>query len=219
MPGLDRADVTAVARRVVVIVRIFILIVVVVVTGLIVLGAFVSRDDEPATTPNVAPGEIPALPAPPPPASEADSRTQTAGLQPRSLMTPGNVSRAMRQLATSGLGRLRTLRIAPARIDVQLVTRAGRLRSVQITTGGRQRTLSLSPPGFGGPATIKFGDVNSAAPARMARGAAQRLKRPVSRVDYVALVGTGSQATWTVVMRGGGQFVGDARGRITRRVG
>jgi len=59
----------------------------------------------------------------------------------------------------------------------------------------------------------------AAAPARLARGAAERAKRPVSQVDYVALVGVAPQATWTVVMRGGGQFAGDARGRITRRIG
>jgi hypothetical protein len=198
-------------------VRIVVAIAVALIVALVALGIAVG-DDEPTTTREPAPRAIPAKPAPPPASAQRSSRPPT-GLQPRSLLTRGNVARAMRRLATSGLGRLRSLRIAAERIDVQLLTREGRLRSVQVTAGGRPRTISLSATGFGGLPALRFADIDAGAPARMARGAAGRTRRPVSRVDYVAYANAGPQAVWTVVMRGGGQFIGDARGHITRRVG
>ena len=215
--NLDPAHVAAMVRRVFRIVRISVTIAIVVAIGLVVLGVAVSEDEEP-TSGQFAPERIPALPAPPPPSRERPSAAPV-GLQARSLMTRRNVASAMRGLATSGLGRLRTLRVAPARIDVTLLTRGGKLRVVQVTPDGRRRTLSLSGAGFGGLPALKFADVSTSAPERMARAAAERLKRPVSRVDYVALVGAGPQAMWTVLFRGGGQFTGDSRGRITRRIG
>jgi hypothetical protein len=224
MPGLDQltaaglepVHVVAVVRRVLRIARIVVSVVVALIVVLVALGIAVG-DDKP-TTRESAPRAIPAKPAPPPASAQRSSRPPT-GLQPRSLLTRGNVSRAMRRLATSGLGRLRSLRIAAERIDVQLLTREGRLRSVQVTAGGGRRTISLSGTGFGALPTLRFADIDAGAPARMARGAAGRTRRPVSRVDYVAYANAGPQAVWTVVMRGGGQFIGDARGHITRRVG
>jgi hypothetical protein len=141
------------------------------------------------------------------------------GLAKGSLLLRRNLAPALRRMRTSGMGRLRSLAIRPERIDAQLLTKDGRLRSVQQGVDGRLRELSTSGGGFAGVPTIPFTRANSAAPARLARSAAGRLKRPASRVDYVVLVNSGPTAVWTVVMKGGGQFLGDARGRITRRIG
>jgi hypothetical protein len=102
---------------------------------------------------------------------------------------------------------------------VQLLTKDGRLRSVQYRYDGELRRLSLSGGGFGGSQTIPFSRANSAAPQRLVRSAAGRLEKPSTSVDYVVLVNAGPSAVWTVVMQGGAQFLGDARGRITRRLG
>ncbi len=140
------------------------------------------------------------------------------GLGSRSLLVRRNLAPALKRLRTSGLGRLRTLRIAPERIDVQLLTRGGRLRSVQLRYDGELRKFGSSGPGFGSLPTLSFAQIDAGAPARLARGAAGRMKKPVSQVDYVVRIETTPQTAWSVVMRGGGQFVGDARGRITRRI-
>lgn len=141
------------------------------------------------------------------------------GLQPRSMLLRANLAPALRRLRTGGLGQLQTLRIAPERVDATLLTRAGKLRFVQVRSDGRLRRLSLSGGGFDRIPTIPFAEVDAAAPARLARSAAGRSKRPVSQVDYVVRLNAGTDATWSVVMRRGGQFVGDARGIIIRRIG
>ena len=141
------------------------------------------------------------------------------GLGTGSLLQRRNLQRVLRRLRGSELGRLRTLRIAPERVDAQLLTKGGKLRSVQVRHDGKLQDFGANGGGFGSLPTVSFASVNSAAPSRLARSAAGRVKRPVSRVDYVVLLNSGGSSVWTVVMKGGGQFLSDARGRITRRIG
>ena len=141
------------------------------------------------------------------------------GLGSQSLLVRRNLAPALRQLATSGLGRLKSMSIRPERIDAQLLTKGGRLRSVQLRYDGELRRLSLSGPGFGALDTVPFARLDPAAPARMARSAAGRLKRPVSQVDYVVPLTSGPQVAWSVFMRDGKAFLGDARGRSVRPIG
>jgi hypothetical protein len=154
-----------------------------------------------------------------PPSGTGGGGAEPVGLAKNSLLLRRNLAPALRRMRTSGLGRLKSLSIRPQRLDAQLLTKDGRLRSVQQRFDGKLSEVSISGGGFGALKTIAFSRANSAAPSRLARSAARRMKRPVSRVDYVVLVDSGPQAVWTVVMQGGGQFLGDARGRITRRIG
>jgi hypothetical protein len=170
------------------------------------------RSSEPA---DVRPSPLAQVPA----EAVPENAPVPVGLGSRSLLVRRNLAPALKRLRTSGLGRLRTLRIAPERIDVQLLTRGGRLRSVQLRYDGELRKFGSSGPGFGSLPTLSFAQIDAAAPARLARGAAGRMKKPVSQVDYVVRIDTTPQTAWSVVMRSGGQFVGDGRGHITRRIG
>ena len=176
-----------------------------------------------APTPAVPTPAEPDAPRPATPSEETPSpgaeATPPRGLAPRSMLLRRNLAPALARMRNEGLGRLRTLRVAPERVDAQLLTRGGRLRSVQARFDGEFRVLSTSGPGFGRLDTVPFATVNTAAPSRLARSAAGRLRRPVGQVDYaVLLAGLGPLADWSVIMRGGAQFLGDARGRIARRV-
>ncbi len=218
--GVDPAHVAAIVRRVMRVVRIGVTIAILVVVGLVVLGVAVSGDDEPATSTEFAPEKVPALPAAPPPGPPSRARASRPWACSRARCCCAATSRrrcgGWRRAAS---GSCASCGSRPSASNLQLVTREGKLRNAQVRPGGETQTLSLSGSGFAGLPTMRFADVNAGAPARLARGAAERSKRPVSQVEYVALLGVGPRATWTVVMRNGGQFVGDARGRITRRVG
>ena len=124
---------------------------------------------------------------------------------------------AIASLRGSGLGRLRTLRLAPERIDAQLVTADGRLRSVQVVPGGKRSNLSTSAPGFPTTATMSLGAINRGAPQRLARSAARRAGRPVSAIDYLVLVDIVGTASWVVYLKDGRSYLADAAGRIQRR--
>jgi hypothetical protein len=169
---------------------------------------------EPSRAVSPPPAGRPSTPPPPPSAHPP----APSGLNATSLLTRGNLAPALRRLATSGLGRLRLLSIRPERIDAQLLTRGGRLRSVQLLPDGKLSDFGTGGPGFGYLDTTAFARVRPAAPARLVRGAAERLHRPTSAVDYVVLLKLGSALTWSVFMRDGKHFVADASGRITRRV-
>ena len=151
--------------------------------------------------------------------TRAAGGTEPRGLAPGSLLVRRNLAPALRRLATSGLGRLKSMSIRPERIDAQLLTQGGRLRSVQLRHDGELRKLSLSGAGFAGLDTIAFSRLDPAAPSRLARSAAGRLKRPVSQVDYVVPIVVSGQLSWSVFMRDGRSFLGSAGGRITRRIG
>jgi hypothetical protein len=159
-------------------------------------------------------GEVSQTPAP------RIARIEPAphGLDSRSLLLRRNLVPALQRLRASGLGQLRTLRIAPQRIDATLLARDDRLRAVRLRFDGRLSGLGSSGAGAGRLVTIPFSRIDATAPSHLVRDAARRVGRPVTEVGFVFLRSAGSSQSWTVVMRGGGRFVADAHGRITRRV-
>jgi hypothetical protein len=108
--------------------------------------------------------------------------------------------------------------IRPQRIDVQLLTTTGRLRSVQLPWDGRLADGGTSGGGFSHLDTIAFASIDSAAPGRLARGAAERSHEPVTGVDYVVLISFAGKPLWSAFMKSGRQFLADRHGHITRTV-
>ena len=74
------------------------------------------------------------------PATPAKPAVPPKGVAGRSLVRKANFAAALAKLRGSEL-RLTHLRLAPERIDAQLLTRAGTLRSVQVQPGGSIRQL------------------------------------------------------------------------------
>jgi hypothetical protein len=153
------------------------------------------------------------------PEIEAGKRVKPAkppvGLQAKSLVRRANFARAMRKLRAAGLGSPSSLRVAPERINAQLITKAGRLRNVQVNFDGKLDRQGSATPGFKFVRTVPFAQINTAAPERLARAAARRLGTKASRLDYVSLLtGTG----WGAYFKNGRIGVGDARGGFVRRI-
>jgi hypothetical protein len=142
------------------------------------------------------------------------------GLSSSSMLTRRNFGRAMDRLSTSGLGRLRTLTIRPERIDAQLLTRGGGLRSVQIKSGDPKidQFGSAGGGGFSHLETVLFSKIDASAPARLARSATGRLQKPVGQIDYVVLTRILNQTMWLGYTKSGKAFQANAHGRITRRI-
>ncbi|MDP2712160.1 MAG: hypothetical protein Q8O56_13165 [Solirubrobacteraceae bacterium] len=145
-------------------------------------------------------------PAPPPP----------RGLGRASLLRPYAFGRAITRLRSGGHGRLVNLRVAPERINATLL-KDGDLRFVQITPGGDARVLATSGGSRAFP-TMALNEISAGAPSRLTRAAAARLEQPPSRVSYLVYSRILDTARWSVHFTGGEIFMGDARGRITRRI-
>lgn len=156
------------------------------------------------TVPTTVPS--PAAPAAPP-----------VGFGRRSLLLRANFATALRRLRQEG-ARLRSLRVAPDRIDASLLTRDGRMKQVQITSRGEVRRFGTSGPSFSTTGTFPLAGLERAAPFRLARSAAGRAKRAPSAVDYLVAIDVGDGQGWTVILKGGGQYLADHAGRITRRI-
>ena len=141
------------------------------------------------------------------------------GLSSNSMLTRRNFSRAMTRLRTSGLGRMRTMSVRPERIDAQLLTKGGSLRSVQIKYDDPEiNDFGAGGGGFSHLETIPFARIDNGAPARLARSAAGRAQKPVSQVDYVVLLSFAGKPIWSGFMKGGRQYLANAHGRITRSI-
>lgn len=168
--------------------------------GLFALGGDAVRDAPEVGVPAEVPDRVPV------------------GLQRGSLLRPADFAAAMRRLREERLGRLTLVRVAPERIDARLLTRGGRLRSVQVRHDGELRAFAASGGGFGFVDTFAFSSVDAAVPERLTRAAAKRLGRPVTRLDYLVVTATGGDIRWGAYFKGGQYFLADARGRIIRRV-
>ncbi|HYI17162.1 MAG TPA: hypothetical protein VD836_00560, partial [Solirubrobacteraceae bacterium] len=138
------------------------------------------------------------------------------GVAGRSLVRKANFAAALAKLRGSEL-RLTHLRLAPERIDAQLLTRAGSLRSVQVQPGGSIRQLGPdSGEGFDQTRTISFARLNAGAPQRLARRGAAKLGVPVSTLQYLVPTYFSGAITWAAYFKRGRYVLGDAAGRYQR---
>ena len=155
--------------------------------------------------------EVPAV-------TQRPTAPEPTGLGARSLLRPAAFERALADLRGREIGRLQSLRLAPERIDASLLTPRGTLVSVQLRPGAELRRFSESGDGFGGLDTIPYAKLDPRAPQRLVRAAAERLGRPVSRIDYLVPTLTSGELTWGAYFKGGAIFLANARGKITRRI-
>jgi len=158
--------------------------------------------------------EIPSVAIPTPEAPEV----APTGLGAGSLLRPAAFERALSDLRGRRIGRIQNLRLAPERIDVSLLTRRGTLVTAQIRAGGELRRFGESGAGFGAIGTIPYTRIDTGAPRRLVRAAAERLGRPATRIDYLVATYTSGEVSWGAYFKGGAIFLGDARGRLTRRI-
>lgn len=145
------------------------------------------------------------------------ARPAPKGLATGSLVRPAAFEAALRSLRAAELGRLTSLRVAPERIDAQLLTSGGRLRSVQLRPGEKLDTLGpASGPGFDTTPTIPFARLDPTAPARLARRGAAKLRQRTTDLQYLVPTRSGATVTWGAYFLRGRYVLGDAAGRYER---
>jgi hypothetical protein len=150
------------------------------------------------------------------PGTPAKPAVAPKGVAGRSLVRKANFAAALAKLRSSEL-RLTNLRLAPERIDVQLLTRGGRLRSQQVQPGGAiKRFGSDSGPGFDQSRTIPFARLKPGAPQRLARSGAAKLGVRVSTLQYLVPTLFSGRITWAAYFKRGRYVLGDAAGRYQR---
>lgn len=224
IPEDPSADVLATVRTVGRVVRLAAVLVVfgVVVSTIVSIGGKVSDgvDEARRAITGFDGTTFPAIPVPEAGAPGSDG-SPPAGFGARSLLLEPNFARALTILRREG-PRLRSLRVAPDRLDASIVTASGRMKQVQVTWEHRLRRFGEAIPGFSQAGTFAINSVERGAPFRLARSAAGRAQKAASSIDYLVALGTGADGApgWTIfVKEGGGQYIADAQGNITRKIG
>jgi hypothetical protein len=177
---------------------------VILVLGVIVAGIGLAANSVVDEGRDLIDRAIPELPDPEPDAAPP------LGLEADSLIRADNFAAAMVALGDSGLGRPTHLRIAPERIDAQLL-QGNTLHVVQITPDGELRDFGSSQ-GTGRPIPLKA--IDPAAPERLVRRAATR-KSPPRNINYL-VISPGPPPTIGAYFKTGRIVIGDAHGRPQR---
>ena len=150
-----------------------------------------------------------------PPAAPGEPPAPDPVVDRGSLFDRPLLARAVKALRVAELGRPISLRVAAERIDAQLITSKGLLRTVQIGLDGEPRELNATQAG---PVpSMPWSAVDPAAPHRLIRAATEREKRSAADVDYLVLIGL-DKPTWGLFFKGGTHYQGNAAGKLTRRV-
>ena len=153
-----------------------------------------------------------------PKGEDEPDRTPPVGLQRESLVLRGNLVPALRRLeARSGDGRVRLLRIAPDRIDAQVITAEGRMRNIQHRFTGETQVLSdTALPGAATRGTFAWSAVEPSAPRRIVERALRgKSKR---ELEYLVLLDAAG-LRWSAHLSGGDAFTARPDGRGVRRIG
>ncbi|HET8952817.1 MAG TPA: hypothetical protein VFN44_20005, partial [Solirubrobacteraceae bacterium] len=140
------------------------------------------------------------------------------GLAPGSLLRPSAFERAMAEVRSHDIGQIQSLRVSPEDILPTLLTPKGTLVVVQITHDGEFRRFSESGAGFGHLETIPYDRIDPLVPQRLTRAAAERLGKPVSKIDYVLPNISQGEVTWGAYFKDGEIFMANAHGRKLRRI-
>ena len=186
---------------------------VILVLGIIVAGVGLAANsvvDEGKDLIDTIDTSIPELPDVDVDVDAAPDAPPPVGLEPDSLIREDNFAAALKTLAGSGLGRPTALRIAPERIDTQLLE-GNTLHIVQITPDGELHEFGSSD-GTGRP--IAFKAIDPAAPERLVRRAATA-KAPPRNINYL-VVSPGPPQTVGAYFKNGRIVIGDAHGRPER---
>jgi hypothetical protein len=150
---------------------------------------------------------VPDIPDAPPPAP--------TGIRGESLVARGNFAGALDRMG--GMGGATLIRLAPERIDAQLV-RGSRQRSAQVTFAG-EVTRGPATGGGAGVATIPLAAIDRGAPARLVRGAAARYRVRPAGINYLVMMPwPGEGHRWIAYFKNGVYVQGDSRGRVVRRI-
>jgi hypothetical protein len=136
--------------------------------------------------------------------------------RPVSLLAPSALRAAAAVLQDELPGRLRTLRVEPARIDVQIV-QGERMRVGRLEAGADTARVVTTVPVSHAFSTFAYDDIDPEAPRRLIRAGARRLGRATGDVRYVfALEAFADELQWLAYWRDGGFATGDAGGTLLR---
>ena len=188
-------------------------VVVLIVAGIVALVVVGLGGKDGTATVGSAPAITPQAPA----ATQQATGGDVTPPKPASLLRARVLADALARL--HGRGALRLLRVAPDRVDAQLVTRSGGLRNVQVTNTGQVRDFGTGGSGVAGLPTVPFAQVDASAPARLVRTAVARSGRSPSRVDYLVLLMLGTGQSWNLYFKPDGlHFAADRHGSsVVRR--
>jgi hypothetical protein len=137
------------------------------------------------------------------------------GIAGASLIAPRNLESALERIR--GMGGATLIRLAPERLDAQLV-RGARQRSVQVTFEG---SVSRGPatPGGSGLAKVPLSAIDPGAPVRLVRGSAARYRVRPRGINYLVLMPfPGEGHRWIAYFKNGVYVQGDRNGRVVRRI-
>lgn len=186
------------------------------VAGLIAAGGVAELVDTAGETFTRELAPAPALPVP----QEADRKQadRKAPRAVRSMLERGALAAGLRRVEAEAPGRLRTVRVEAARVDVH-VQRPGKLRLVQLRAGAEAPTTVDAPAsGLPDDGLFSYDDVRPGAVERLLKASNRRLERRTAQVGYLVLNDFGGQLLWGVYYRDGAIAQGDARGRFLRRI-
>jgi hypothetical protein len=146
----------------------------------------------------------------PPSATSSKPATLPTGLARGSLLRPAAMRTAVARL--NQLGRLNDLRVAPDRINAQLV-RGATLRITQVSSDGTVTRNDVDGAGAS-LSTFPWSYVNALAPTRMVRATGRR----PSTVDYLVLIEFAGRPSWNLYFKDGTHYSAGADGRHPQRL-
>jgi hypothetical protein len=141
-----------------------------------------------------------------------------SGLSGASLVSRAGFGKALARIEGARMGRIGFLRLAPERLDAQLV-KGSRQRSAQLDFEGQ---LTRGPAARGGASvdTVAFASIDRSAPARLVRRSAARFPVREKGIDYLVLMPyAGEGHRWIAYFKNGIYVQGDRNGRVVRRIG
>ncbi len=174
--------------------------VVVLVSGTVIQTAGDAIDDFEGAVRDATVNVVPTPAAPPP-----------TGVEDGSLLRPAALKAALGKLPA---GSIVSLRVAPERIDAQVIV-DGQMHIAQVTSSGDVSDVA-TPARIPGQRKLR---VDAAAPLRIARTAARRAGRDPSAIDYLVLMNLSGKREWQLFFDDGLHFSASANGRKVRRIG
>jgi hypothetical protein len=128
------------------------------------------------------------------------------GVESGSLLRAADLKSALAKLPSR---QITSLRVAPERIDAQVIVK-GKMHVVQVRSDGTVSDVATPVRG-----SVKRLRVNAAAPSRIVRTAAKRSGRAPARISYLVLV----ENEWQLFFDDGLHYSASANGRKVKRIG